>query len=100
MQINEWVPEDLLTPIFEQLRTSGTCMRAVSSATRLTERSRLSCIGPGIRESWSTLMPTTGSRDPTRYFSVHCGGGSRILNDIYQIFDPVQTFLQTPELLQ
>ena len=74
-------------------------MPVVSSVTHSIAPSPLSCIDLGIRGlSWTFLL-TIGSRDQTRYFGIILLA-ARTLTPTLQIFDPVQTFLETPELLQ
>lgn len=76
-------------------------MPAVSSVARSTVSSRPYCIGHGIQGSSLTFLPVIDSYGSTRYFGFHRSRGSDgILIQTFQIFDPVQTFLETPELLQ
>jgi hypothetical protein len=99
-QISERVPEDLLTPIFEQLQDQRD-LYACSLVSRTFNRA----VTPILYRSWDTrVLVDLHAND--RFARSHkvfqcplwcCSG---ILNEICQIFDPVQTFLQTPELLQ
>lgn len=75
-------------------------MPAVSSAAPSTALSHPSFIGHGTPGLSSTSLLTIGSRDLTRYHHLRFGHRSQVLTRVFQIFDPVQTFLETPELLQ
>jgi len=82
MQIGERVPEDLLTPIFEQLQDQRD-LYACSLVSRTFNRS----VTPILYRSWDTRVV------------VDLPANDRFKRS-HKIFDPVQTFLEAPELLQ
>lgn len=82
MQISERVPEDLLAPIFEQLQDQRD-LYACSLVSRTFNRA----VTPILYRSWDTRVV------------VDLPANDRFKRS-HKIFDPVQTFLEAPELLQ
>ena len=101
MQISERVPEDLLTPIFEQLRDQRD-LYACSLVSRTFNRA----VTPILYRSWDTRVVVDLPAND-RFVRSHkvflCSSWRWFRRDSHrdpQILDPVQTFLETPELLQ
>jgi len=82
MKISERVPEDLLSPIFEQLRDQRD-LYTCSLVSRTFNRA----VTPILYRSWDTRVV------------VDIPANDRFVRS-HKIIDPVQTFLETPELLQ